>query len=93
MNLCLDSNNARFASVELERRKEAYVFDRLDPPSGKEAQSGFSKCLDTHYAGQNWGTVNLMIVKERLRRWVEHRLDRVAVMTYGSDFSHHGSRD
>ncbi len=71
MNSGFNSNLARFAAVELEGREEVYVFDRLDPPSGKQAECSFGECLDAHHAGQNRSAVNLMIMKERLSRRVE----------------------
>ena len=80
MNGRLDRHRARFVPVELERRQEVHVFDRLDMPAGKQAQGSFGKRLDAHDTGQHRRAVNLVIVQERLNRRVQRGLDREATV-------------
>ena len=57
---------ARLVPIELERRQEIYLFDRLDMPAGKHDSEQLPQSLDAHDAGQHRRAVDLMIVQERL---------------------------
>src|SRR5208282_2935684 len=71
MNHCLDRQRAGLAPVELERRQEVYLFNRLDMPVRKQAQGSLGERLDAHDAGQHWRAVNLMVVQKRLNGRIE----------------------
>src|SRR5690242_10576732 len=47
----LNGQRARLASIELERRKKVYVFDRRNMPAREHAGSRLRKRLDTHDSG------------------------------------------
>src|SRR5579864_6485559 len=92
LNSRLNTQCARLAPVELERRDEVHIFDGFNMPTRKQAQGSFGKRLDAHHAGQHWSTVDLMIMQERLNLRVKCRLDCVAVVKAdGCDLAHHGS--
>ena len=76
MSGALDDHGTRFMAVELEGREEIHVFDGLDMPAGKHAQSGFGEGFDSHDTGQHRRAVNLMIVKEGLNLRIERSLNR-----------------
>ena len=83
MNACLNLDGAGFAAIELEGRKEAYVFDRFNMPSGKQTQSCFRKGFDAHYTGEHWSTVDLMVMKEWLIVRIQSCLDGIATCSPG----------
>jgi hypothetical protein len=79
MGSSLNLYPARFASIELEWGEEVYIFNGVDVPPGKQAQSGFRKRLDAHHSGQHRSSVDLVIVQEWLFVWIQSCFDRAAI--------------
>ena len=85
-------HRAWLAPVELERRQEVYVVDRLDMPAGNNALSGFCKSLDAHHTGQHRGAIDLMIVQKWLNGGVKRGLDGEApVKAHAGQLTEHRS--
>ena len=80
MEQCSDGYGARLFPIELEGRKEVYIFDRFYSPARKQRKHRFRKRLDSHDPGQYRNSIDAVVKKKWLSCWVQRDLDSHAAV-------------